>query len=70
VNTMAIVRSRANDLAIAKIEREWSEQRERIKKLEDGIRRARALADHFIHGESALASMEDVHKALTETLAK
>lgn len=40
----------------------------RIAELEAAIRTARALADHVIHGETSLASIEDVHKVLSDAL--
>jgi len=50
------------------IEAKLADANTRIAELEEAVRTARALADHVIHGETSLASMEDVHKVLSDAL--
>jgi hypothetical protein len=63
---MAIVKSRANDLAIAKMEREWSEQRERIAELESIIRYCQDILTE--HSRPDGVSSDDAIFLLLETL--
>lgn len=41
----------------------------KLEEMEKAVRRARALADHVIHGEQAMATVEDVHQVLSEALS-
>jgi hypothetical protein len=54
---------------LAVLDKQLSSLCAKVERLEAGIRAARALADHVVHGENGVTA-GDIHDKLTKTLQR